>query len=165
MHASARRDLSAVAGAERRPIGPYLGLLVGTVLLGLATRQFPFVFPEFIARYGGDALWAAMVYWLVALAGRAAAVHRVALSALAIAFVVETSQLYHASWIDAVRATRAGALVLGQGFLWSDLVCYAVGVAIAAGLDTAMRRRGSRVNADGAGRVARRPSGPHRTRS
>ena len=34
---------------------------------------------------------------------------------------VEESQLYHASWIDSIRGTTLGALVLGHGFLWSDL--------------------------------------------
>jgi len=50
------------------------------------------------------------------------------------------SQLYHAPWLDAVRATRPGALALGQGFLWSDLACYAAGVGAAALIDLSMRR-------------------------
>jgi Protein of unknown function (DUF2809) len=121
--------------STRRPVVLYLGLLVATILLGLATRRFPSVFPELIARFGGDALWAAMMLWLVALWRRAAAPHHVALAALAVAWTVEFSQLYQAPWIVAVRATRGGALVLGQGFLWSDLVSYAVGVMLAAALD------------------------------
>jgi hypothetical protein len=50
------------------------------------------------------------------------------------------SQLHHAPWIDAIRNTRPGALVLGYGFLWSDLACYVAGVAIAAGVEAAARR-------------------------
>ena len=45
------------------------------------------------------------------------------------------SQLYHAPWIDAIRDTLPGALVLGYGFLWSDLACYAAGVALGAGVE------------------------------
>lgn len=127
--------------STRRPVVLYFGLFVATVVLGLATRRFPTAFPEAIARFGGDALWAAMVLWLAALARRHAATHHLALSALAIAFAVELSQLYRAPWIDALRATRGGALVLGQGFQWSDLVCYAAGVALAAGLDAGIVRR------------------------
>jgi hypothetical protein len=61
----------------------------------------------------------------------------------AIAVAVEISQRYHVPWLDALRASRLGALVLGQGFLWSDIVCYAVGVTLAAVLDgiLAARRR------------------------
>jgi len=46
---------------------------------------------------------------------------------LALAFAVEVSQLYHAPWIDSIRSTTLGGLVLGFGFLWTDLVCYLVG--------------------------------------
>ncbi len=126
----------------RRSIAIYVGLLVATIALGLATRRFPSAFPELIARFGGDALWAAMVLWLIALGRRTAATYRLALAALAIAWCVEFSQLYRAPWIDAVRATGAGGLVLGQGFLWSDLVSYVVGVVLAAALDAAIVRRG-----------------------
>ncbi len=67
---------------------------------------------------------------------------RAALS-LATAFVVELSQLYHAPWIDSIRQTTLGGLVLGFGFLWTDLLCYSVGIAIESlqnGVFTARRR-------------------------
>ena len=38
------------------------------------------------------------------------------------------SVLYHTPWIDSIRQTTLGGLILGFGFLWSDLACYAVGV-------------------------------------
>jgi len=78
----------------RRPTRRYLAFLIATLALGLATRQYPSVFPG----------------------------------------------LYHAPWIDAARATRLGALDLGYGFLWSDLVCYLVGAVGAAILDTVIRK-------------------------
>lgn len=43
----------------------------------------------------------------------------------------ELLQLYHAPWIESVRQTRIGGLALGFGFLWSDILCYAVGTLIA----------------------------------
>jgi hypothetical protein len=49
---------------------------------------------------------------------------------LAFAFVIEFSQMFHTPWLDALRAHRLAALVLGQGFLWSDLACYAAGIAV-----------------------------------
>ena len=33
-------------------------------------------------------------------------------------------------WIDSIRHTTLGGLVLGFGFLWSDLACYAAGVGL-----------------------------------
>lgn len=35
-----------------------------------------------------------------------------------------------APWIHNLRRTSPGALVLGYGFLWSDVACYTVGVAL-----------------------------------
>ena len=52
--------------------------------------------------------------------------------------LVEVSQLYKAPWIDSIRRTTLGGLVLGYDFVWSDLACYAVGV----GLGVAVERIG-----------------------
>jgi hypothetical protein len=59
----------------------------------------------------------------------------------ALAFLVEISQLYHAPWIDAIRQTTLGGLVLGFGFLRTDLVCYSVGVMIGVIADLAIVAR------------------------
>ena len=126
--------------AQRARSRPVTALLWGaTVLLGLASRRVDGL-PHFVAAYAGDALWAAMVFWLAAFVRPAAGTGRLAAVALLVAVSVEASQLYHAPWIDGVRDTRLGALVLGQGFLASDLVCYAAGVGAAALLDRAIRR-------------------------
>ncbi|MDO4536447.1 MAG: DUF2809 domain-containing protein, partial [Clostridium perfringens] len=45
------------------------------------------------------------------------------------------SQIYHAPWIDSIRNTTLGGLVLGFGFLWSDILCYTIGIAIGVALD------------------------------
>ena len=47
----------------------------------------------------------------------------------------------HALPLDALRATLFGRLVLGPGFLWSDLVCYAAGIAIGVVAELALRVR------------------------
>jgi hypothetical protein len=62
-------------------------------------------------------------------------VRRAAAWTLGLSVLVELSQLIHTPWLDALRANRFVALVLGRGFVASDLVCYAVGVALAAGTD------------------------------
>ena len=98
--------------------------------------------PAFLAEYSGDALWALMLFLLVStlLAGRPVLV-RTAIS-LALAFLVEISQLYHAPWIDSIRQTTLRGLVLGFGFLWTDLVCYSVGIATGSLTEWGIRRFG-----------------------
>ena len=51
----------------------------------------------------------------------------------------ECSQLYHAPWIDLIRSTTLGHLVLGSGFIWGDFVAYAIGVGAGALGEIAMR--------------------------
>jgi len=60
---------------------------------------------------------------------------RAALIALAFSFLIEFSQFYHAPWIDAIRATTIGGLVLGFTFVWRDLLCYTVGVGLGLLID------------------------------
>ncbi|WP_291162245.1 DUF2809 domain-containing protein [Gemmatimonas sp. UBA7669] len=106
-----------------------------TIAMGWSTRSPRIRYPELIATYGGDTLWAAMVYWLLAWWRPRVPWPVRAPAALCIATAVEFSQLYQAPWIVALRDNPVAALVLGQGFLWTDLVCYAVGVAGAALID------------------------------
>jgi len=106
----------------------YSLLAVITILSGLASRQFAACLPQWVESYPGDALWALMVFLLVGFWFHRKSTLWVALAALAFSYCIEISQLYHAPWIDAIRANRLGGLVLGFGFLWSDLVCYTVGV-------------------------------------
>ncbi len=54
---------------------------------------------------------------------------------MAFSVAIELSQLYHAPWIDSIRQTTLGGLILGFGFLWSDLACYAVGVVLGVLVD------------------------------
>jgi len=106
----------------------YLLFAILTMLAGLASRRFGPHLPSFIGEYSGDVLWALMLFLVVSfvLAGRLL-VQRCIIS-LVLAFAVEVSQLYHSPWIDGIRSTTLGGLVLGFGFLWSDLVCYLVGI-------------------------------------
>ena len=48
-------------------------------------------------------------------------------------------RMNHARWI-AVRRTTLGGLVLGFGFLWSDLACYTVGIGLGMVLEWGMSR-------------------------
>ena len=113
---------------------------VAVTVVGLASRRYQAVLPVFVGEYSGDTLWALMLFLLVSalLAGRAV-ISRATISVV-LAFLVEISQLYHAPWIDSIRNTTLGGLVLGFGFLWTDLVCYTVGIIIGAVAECGLRR-------------------------
>ncbi len=117
---------------RRRKRSPwlYLVLLAVIIALGIGSRRFGRVLPGFVAAFAGDTLWALAAFVGIGLILSSASTWRVATLAFLLAVLVEVSQLYHAPWIDSIRDTTLGALVLGHGFLWSDLGCYAVGVGI-----------------------------------
>jgi hypothetical protein len=106
----------------------YFFILVIVIFLGLGSRHFSKQLPDWNDLYVGDALWAMMVFLIIGLIFNNKPTWWVALIALIFSYSIEVSQLYHAPWIDCIRATWLGAHVLGFGFLWSDLVCYSVGI-------------------------------------
>jgi hypothetical protein len=127
-----------VAAARSRVVYGVALLLV--VAAGLASRRVGSDLPAFVAAYAGDTLYATMIVVLLAIAAPRASTMHLAAGALAFCVAVEISQLHHAPWIDAIRNTTPGALVLGYGFLWSDLACYVAGVALGAAVDRLLRR-------------------------
>jgi Protein of unknown function (DUF2809) len=55
---------------------------------------------------------------------------RLALYALLTSYADEFSQLYQAPWINAIRSTVVGHLILGSTFSWIDMATYTVGVGV-----------------------------------
>ena len=121
----------------------YFVLIAVTVIVGLMARRFGTSLPPFVAAYAPDALWALMVFWIIGLGSVRATTAQVTVAALAFSYAIEVSQLFHPPWLDAIRHTRLGGLVLGFGFLWSDIICYTVGVGVGAVTERFAPMRGS----------------------
>ena len=109
-------------------------------VLGLGSRRYAAFLPEFIANYAGDTLWAVLAFLVLGFVFPRWSIARVAVAALLLSYADEISQLYHAPWIEQVRANWLGGLVLGFGFLWSDMLCYTAGVMLAAIVEAAVYR-------------------------
>jgi hypothetical protein len=114
------------------------------IVLGLVSRTDSSPFPGVLGKYPGDALWAWMVFALFAAVWPRSSTSRVAFAALGFSCLVEFAQLYHAPWIDALRGTTLGGLVLGSQFNPLDFAAYAVGVAAGAAADALLHGRSVR---------------------
>ena len=123
-----------------RPV--YLVLATITIVSGLASRHYSNSLPPWVQSYLGDALWALMVFLLAGFIFHAKSTRWVGIAAMAFSYCIEISQLYHAPWIDALRSNWFGGLVLGFGFLWSDLVCYTVGIGVGVVLEKIFFKNG-----------------------
>lgn len=137
MSASSARggDGSASTAARRR--GAALAMFA-TLLLGLASRHWPLLFPSALGKYPGDALWALMVFFGWCVLRPRARSRQVAGLALATSAAVEFAKLWQAPWLVQWRQTLVGHLVLGHVFSWQNLVAYAAGVATGLALERAL---------------------------
>ena len=114
----------------------YLAGIAVLIALGLLSRRV-----KFVPAACGDALWAMMVYccFRIVLIRKPMIISAVA--ALITSFAIEFSQMLTPDWLVKIRSTFLGHMLLGQGFLWSDLLAYTIGIAVVYGI-TALIRQG-----------------------
>lgn len=107
---------------------------------GLIWRSQMFSLPTFYFKYGGDALWALLIFLGFGFVFIRAPTVRVALMAFCFSCAVELTQLYHAPWIESMRGTRLGALVLGATFNWPDMLAYGAGIILGCLVEITLHR-------------------------
>ena len=119
----------------------YAVAIVIVIAVGLASRTTAAdeFLPAWLANFSGDTLWALMVFLIFGFLFPKAKTAIIAGAALAFSFGIEFSQLYQAEWLNPIRQTQIGALILGSGFLKSDLICYTVGIFIGVIFEFARR--------------------------
>ncbi|MCG8476375.1 MAG: DUF2809 domain-containing protein [Cytophagales bacterium] len=113
----------------------YLPLIFLTIAFGLASRLFGVFLPQFIASYAGDALWAMLIYWGIRFCFPDLKMSFSLVFTLAITFAVELIQLIPFESLHLLLRYQMHALTFGFGFVWTDLVCYWSGAALAVILD------------------------------
>ena len=119
-----------------KPRLTYFILIIITIIIGLLSRHFAGI-PLFV----GDVLWATMIYFGFRFLFIKKPIQFVVVLSLAFCYAIEFSQLYQAPWINNLRHTLIGALVLGEVFCWGDMLSYTVGVAIGVGVELLVRSK------------------------
>jgi hypothetical protein len=108
------------------------------IAAGLICRLAPLGLPHLVVKYGGSAIWGAMVYFIVAaLLPMQSPVFAGLLATLA-AILSELFRLFHMPALDSFRETLAGALLLGRIFAVRNIVAYGVGISVATWFDSAV---------------------------
>ncbi len=119
----------------------YFIAVVICIGIGLGMRKFTWVPLSISQSSAGDAIWAMMVYYGLRFLSPALNHRQSLIISLGFCYAIELSQIYHAPWIDGLRKTTLGGLVLGFGFLWSDILAYTLGVALAFRIDEIFLRK------------------------
>ena len=109
---------------------PALIVILVSAFLGIGSRKFGIIMPNFIAEYAGDTMWALAFFGYFRLFLPRQKLWKIILITLDFAFLIELSQLFHPSWLEIIRQNTLGGLLIGFGFRWTDLLCYTVGCLI-----------------------------------
>jgi len=95
---------------------------------GLASRRYGEMLPVFLHDHAGDALWAGMVYFGIRMIWIRRSRAWAFLMSFVFSWAIEFSQMIQTPWLNEVRSTMLGALILGRGFLVADLIRYTAGI-------------------------------------
>lgn len=115
---------------EKRTRFKYLLIILAVIGITIFSRTRPEI-PLFI----GDLLYAVMVFFIARFAFISLPFKYAALVSIAFCLIIELLQLCQSAMMISLRHTLFGKYVLGQGFLWSDIAAYIVGVSLAYTLD------------------------------
>ena len=99
----------------------FLALFI-TLILGILSRKITDI-PLFI----GDVLYAVLIYFGLRFLFINLKTYKTFLLSLLFCFGIEILQLVQIDWLIAIRKTTLGHYILGEGFLWLDLLCYVIG--------------------------------------
>ena len=111
----------------------YFFLIIATIGLGLVSRA-DFI-PKLIYPFLGDILYSLMIFFIIGFIFTDFSSLKIALISIGICYIIELSQFYEANWIVEIRNNKLGGLLLGYGFLWSDLISYLVGGALGLSIE------------------------------
>ena len=100
------------------------------LILGILSRKISGI-PLFI----GDILYAVLIYFGIRFLIMNSKKSTSFLLGLLFCFSIEILQLVQIDWLIAIRKTTLGHYILGEGFLWSDLLCYIIGTLLAFLID------------------------------
>jgi len=108
----------------------YFITILLVLILGILSRKITGI-PLFI----GDVLYAVLIYFGFRFLIMDSKKSTSLLLSLLFCFGIEILQLVQIDWLIAIRKTTLGHYVLGEGFLWLDLLCYVIGSLMAFLLD------------------------------
>jgi hypothetical protein len=114
----------------------YFCLIVFTVFVGLLSRELKEYIPLFI----GDILWGLVVFMCMRFLFIKQSLKIAIIVSLVYSYATEFSQLYEAPWIDDLRHTFFGRVLLGKTFLLSDMLCYTIGIGLGILVELSLRK-------------------------
>jgi len=121
------------------------GLVVATVIpIGLIARSFRSgasteTILGFAATYLGDTLWPMMFYFIGRFLFPTALCRRLFFFVLALTLTIEFGQLWKPPLLQWLRQQPISGFLLGNSFVWSDVICCTIGAVAAVVIDAILQ--------------------------
>ncbi len=133
--------MSTQRTARNRILAALVVLLV--IPVGLLARSLragadAATLPGFLATYMGDALWPIMFFFLGRVVFPLANRWPLAAFTLGLTLTLEFGQLWQPAWLQWLREQPVIGFILGNSFVWSDVVCLVVGSVVAVIVDAVL---------------------------
>jgi Protein of unknown function (DUF2809) len=116
-------------------------LIAITVPLGFVTRMTSLPMPALVRDFGGDVLSATCIYFGVRFILETRNLWQCGAISFIVCVLIELQQLITWEPLLRLREDTPMDILLGHGFLWSDLVCYAVGVLMGLAISRYLESR------------------------
>ena len=115
-------------------------IIICVIPLGLIARSYRadadwLTLQGFLATYLGDTLWPVMFYFMGRFVFPKASVETLMAATLGITLTLEFGQLWKPATLQWLRQQPVIGFILGNHFIWSDVICCSVGTVIAVCAD------------------------------
>ncbi|MBP0018546.1 MAG: DUF2809 domain-containing protein [Cyanobacteria bacterium SBLK] len=102
--------------------------VVAIVPIGISTKFYNGIGVQWVNDYLGDVLYEMAWCWFFFIFfPTKKAIWKIPLSVFIVTCCLEFLQLWHPAWLQAIRATFAGRMLLGTTFVPADFFYYAIG--------------------------------------
>ena len=119
----------------------YALTLLCVIIAGISIRKIVPGLPPLFMKIAGDALWALAVFLFFALLLPRRSTRDIGIAAALFSIGIEFSQLCQAHWLNGLRRTLPGRLILGSVFAWADFSYYALGITAGILFESALRSK------------------------
>ena len=108
----------------------YFMCIIIAIILTIMIENHKNVLPLSIGNYLGNVLKALIIYLFIAFIFKKISAINISVISMLICSCFSISNLCEIPWVDNIKNTSIGLFILGNSFVYTDLICYLVGVIL-----------------------------------
>lgn len=108
----------------------YFMCIIIAIILTIMIENYKNVLPLSIGNYLENVLKALIIYLFIAFIFKKISAINISVISMLICSCFSISNLCEIPWVDNIKNTSIGLFILGNSFVYTDLICYLVGVIL-----------------------------------